>query len=288
MTTDEDPKHPPMCLPSLFRIISAAWILLPCVLMLSCSSPRPGQQSPVRGQGAPAPNTEGWYFSEIDMRMPEPGQAERRSWKPVTYVDPADVPGFQIMFELTRFPERVEATEDERERADQLRIDSVRSARRHGWFDSDQAVRDGFHLMFIDDIHYVKEDFATDDGILDPERPEFLMFYQTDYGKRLVAYMYLARHRDERGPQMGGPLTLWHHHFLAKPICHLHDLIWAAFPGEDGQCSVGTPHNRSPEMMHVWFIDHPQGPFSTRMELPPETRVQIEGKIWPPQRFSWE
>ena len=32
-------------------------------------------------------------------------------------------------------------------------------------------------------------------------------------------------------------------------------------------CSIGTPSSKSPEMIHVWFLDHRQGPFATRMRL---------------------
>lgn len=42
-------------------------------------------------------------------------------------------------------------------------------------------------------------------------------------------------------------------------------------PGEDGACAHGFPNHRTPEMLHVWLLDHPQGRFATRMELPPET-----------------
>ena len=34
-----------------------------------------------------------------------------------------------------------------------------------------------------------------------------------------------------------------------------------------GSCDEGVPADRSPEMIHVWFIEHPEGAFATTMRL---------------------
>ncbi|MGE4615940.1 MAG: hypothetical protein AAEJ43_02830 [Gammaproteobacteria bacterium] len=52
---------------------------------------------------------------------------------------------------------------------------------------------------------------------------------------------------------------------------HAGGLLVIGAPGEDGACAHGFPNHRTPEMLHVWLLDHPQGRFATRMELPPET-----------------
>jgi len=227
-------------------------------------------------------DTAGWSMSRFEHRHRRiAGAGVRRRWEPARRIDPQGVRGVQLMFELTRYADRAEPDEGERARADELRQRSFDAARHRGWFDYAQAQRDGYQPTFGAPLHYVNEAFVTDEHVLDPDRPEFLLFYDTEYGKRLVAVMYLAR-RDEHGPQIGGPLTVWHNHVLAKPRCLLDGLLWVADPDEDGGCVRGSLHFESPEMLHVWFSEHPDGPFATRMELEPRARAGFEGPEWPP------
>src|SRR5262249_39751785 len=130
-------------------------------------------------------------------------------------------------------------------------------------------------LMFEDTVHCTNKAFVADDHLLDPERPEFLMYYDTPKGKRLAGYMYLVRTPEERGPQVGGPLTVWHYHVWRAPLCLLHGLLVVGKPEQEGRCASGIPARRSPEMLHVWFLDHPKGPFSTDMLLTPDAIKQL-------------
>ena len=150
------------------------------------------------------------------------------------------------------------------------------SARRHGWFDFQQAAKDGFTRMYGDELHYVNQDYVLDDHMLDPDRPEFLLFYNTSSGRRLAAFMFLTRTPAERGPQVGGPLTVWHYHFWSKKRCLLNSLFVVGDPDGSGHCPAGELAQRSPEMMHVWFVEHPQGPFATDMSLTKELKDQLE------------
>ena len=56
----------------------------------------------------------------------------------------------------------------------------------------------------------------------------------------------------------------------AKPRCLWNELLVAANSDAQGKCSIGTPSSKSPEMIHVWFLDHRQGPFATQMRLSPD------------------
>src|SRR5262249_31186813 len=145
---------------------------------------------------------------------------------------------------------------------------SYESATRKRWFDFDKAAADGFVLS--SKSHYVNEEYVFDDAILDPERPEFLMFYDTPEGKKFTGYMFLINNTLARGPQIGGPLTLWHYHIFSDDLCFEGGLIIVAQP-ENGKCARGAPQRRSPEMLHVWLIDHPDGPFSPQMIFPSDT-----------------
>lgn len=68
---------------------------------------------------------------------------------------------------------------------------------------------------------------------------------------------------EARGPQVGGPLTLWHYHVWFRPKC-LRGGLLSTGEGRNG-CRDGEPSHRSPEMLHLWFLDHPMGRFATTM-----------------------
>ena len=65
----------------------------------------------------------------------------------------------------------------------------------------DKGSADGYKRLFRDPIHYANEKFIFDDRVLDPDRPEYLMYYDTSRGKRLVAFMFVPRKPREEGPQ---------------------------------------------------------------------------------------
>jgi hypothetical protein len=149
------------------------------------------------------------------------------------------------------------------------------SARRHGWHDFEKGLADRFESMMpFDPYHYRNREYMLDDRILDPERPEFLMYYPKPDGTRgLAGFMFITRRIDERGPQFAGRLSIWHFHDWARQMCTEKDIIWLGFATPDGACSSGESHHRSPEMLHTWLIDHPKGPFATSMILPPNVVV---------------
>jgi hypothetical protein len=84
--------------------------------------------------------------------------------------------------------------------------------------------------------HYLDPAYQRDAMILDPSRPEALVYANTSKGAVLLGAMYVMSNPGAAGPQIGGCLTQWHAHSL---------LGW-----------------KTPEMMHVWIVDVPGGPFS--------------------------
>jgi hypothetical protein len=113
--------------------------------------------------------------------------------------------------------------------------------------------------------HFQRDDYLTDRSVLDPERPEQLIYLKADDGQlALVGVMYLAR--IGQGLAVGGPLTHW----------HTHDDLCANWTGMvptlvDGSCLAGT-FPLAVEMLHIWLIDHPDGPFA---EKPPVSIVSV-------------
>ena len=88
--------------------------------------------------------------------------------------------------------------------------------------------------------------------------------------------MYMVRKPEERGPQVGGPLTIWHYHIWSEPACLFRGMFTVGFLNNSGLCDEGVISQRTPEMIHVWFIDHPDGPFATGMTLSDEQIQQLE------------
>ena len=129
-------------------------------------------------------------------------------------------------------------------------------------------MADSFELLPDDDLHYFNEEFLLDDAVLDPERPEFLMYYPTQDGMALTGLMFFTRSSDsEHGPQIGGPLTVWHYHMYSHPRCFRHGIVAIGMLWDLKECAQAS--HRTPEMLHVWLVDHPSGPFATQMYIEP-------------------
>ncbi|HET9217330.1 MAG TPA: hypothetical protein VFR18_10145 [Terriglobia bacterium] len=174
----------------------------------------------------------------------------------------------EVIWEVSLYPPGTEPTTKEREAAQTLVERSYETATRNRWFDFDKARADGF--VVSSQSHYVNEEYVFDDAILDPERPEFLMYYDTPEGKKFTGYMFLINEPLARGPQIAGPLTIWHYHIFSDYLCFEEGLIIVGLP-ENGKCVRGVPQRRSAEMLHVWLIDHPGGQFSSQMIFPTDT-----------------
>jgi len=195
-----------------------------------------------------------------------------RAWQKESGVDAAK-PG---MYELTQYPVETQPTPEQKKTADELVRRSYQVAKDKGWFDYDQGIKDGF--VQFDETHYENEKFIHDGKVLDPERPEYLMYYDTSGGKKLAGFMFLTNDQYEHGPQVGGPLTVWHYHIWDEPQC-IHGSSGGTRPvGKDCLCPTAELSKKSREMMHVWFVDHPDGPFATGMTLPEELILKLKAK----------
>lgn len=113
--------------------------------------------------------------------------------------------------------------------------------------------------------HFHNQAYYTDGRTLDPARPEQLMYYRLPSGEmRLVGVMFLMP-PGQAGPRIGGALTAWHAH---DNLCYSSTTgIIVALTDAAGKCPPGTAfRGASPEMMHVWLLDNPDGVFSEDME----------------------
>ena len=119
------------------------------------------------------------------------------------------------------------------------------------------------------------------------DKPEFLMYYDTPEGKGLAGLMFYVNKPRDWGPQIGGPLPLWHYHVWAPIQCLRGEMLLVGTADEQGRCEQGLPMQRSPEMLHVWFIDRPKGPFTSSMYLPDEeVALLTQQRAVPPLRIE--
>lgn len=164
--------------------------------------------------------------------------------------------------------------------ADELYEKTLENVKAKGWFDINKAMEAGYvYEPEKDFTHYPNYNFLFDNEELNPEKPEYLMFYQTGKGKVLAGVMYMVEDLYAHGQQVGGQETVWHYHdygeegrcdtFFKLPPDHKY-----ASQVDTEKCEEGFFVNRSPEMMHVWFVNHPEGRFATSMVIPESLLVE--------------
>lgn len=218
---------------------------------------------------------------------------ERSHWQPEENVSlETDVP----TYEVTRYP-CTDPTPEQIDAAWELYNRTYEAAADTGLFDYENASEEGYRVH--DYLHYFHEDHYLDEDNLNPHRPESLVYF-TDFeedienvkdadDKTLAGVMYLADGIRSEGPEVGGPLTKWHYHPQATKEC-FRSRLNEGIDFEGFECEDGAEKAyRSPEMIHVWFVEAPEGPFSTEMPTTERaTRVhrEIEAGEGKPPKMS--
>jgi len=234
------------------RIGRAIAALLVCTAALGCADDREPSESADSGvRYARSTFPTGPWETESEYPKPTP-----------------DSPPM-VMREVTRYAPGTEPTAEQVKAAHDFVEACHASALRHGWANYETGLAAGFERPPRDPRHYRNIEYLLDGMVLDPDRPEYLMYYPTVAGTmELVGFMFMTNNRTQWGPQIGGPLTIWHYHIWTNKQCVDRDVISLGFVEPDEECERGVGDHRSLEMMHVWLIDHPDGPFATPMDLP--------------------
>ncbi len=109
--------------------------------------------------------------------------------------------------------------------------------------------------------HYLNMQFIQDNAMLDPDRPESLVFDTTVHPKKLVAAMYMATPGMtlQTVPDIGGPLTQWHIH---DNLCFTAAGKVGGLTQPDGSCAAPLTKGALIPMIHVWIEPHKCGPFA--------------------------
>ena len=197
-------------------------------------------------------------------------------------------------YEVTRYPD-TEPSQEHLDAAWRLYKQSFNAAEENGWFEFENAVEDGYSVEASPNHYGNVENISiyTGENNLNPQAPELLMYYQDPNNpdnKILTGYMYRKPlGSNERGEQIGGPLTVWHYHptsgetrsmttqynikngiSLREDIDNASELFEVLDLQYDNMSEFVRKRNRTAEMIHVWFVKHPEGPFGTSMSVPSE------------------
>jgi len=187
--------------------------------------------------------------------------------------------GMHGIIEVSKYVNKPQ-TAEQKKKTDELYNNLIKAIKKNGWLNRDNALKDGYlYEPNIDKTHYHNYHYVFDGEDLDPNKPEVLMYYQTSDGEYLLAgAMFLMMYPFEHGEQIGGNETVWHFHHYEMGHCVSFDFEkWGIKDQttiqqfeknvEKGDCKDGFIFERSPEMLHVWTIDHPEGRFATAMEV---------------------
>lgn len=122
--------------------------------------------------------------------------------------------------------------------------------------DPQRAAEDGYEVEGIHglDFHASNPGHAADGRIVDPTRPEDLIYAEGPNGPVLLGAMFEMPDGAGPGPAFGGPLTVWHAH---EHICFgLIPLGMTGLLSPLGGCPMGSVDiTRTPEMIHVWVAE---------------------------------
>ena len=174
-------------------------------------------------------------------------EAEPRPYDPALPIDLGGVPGVTPQ-----------------QQAEAENLVAVTLSRLPQWADSQVAEAAGFRTIgdqFTGHEHLINDAWIDDGVLLDPDRPESLVYDTTGGGRRLVAAMYML----ERGtpldevPDLGGALVQWHTH---EDLCFSPEGYVQGLTDAFGQCPPGQVKPVPTPMVHVWIEPHRCGPFA--------------------------
>ncbi|MDQ1481311.1 MAG: hypothetical protein QOI44_2172 [Actinomycetota bacterium] len=114
------------------------------------------------------------------------------------------------------------------------------------------------------DEHYVNWSYANDGHILDPKRPESIVYEVRNGKQAAVAAMYALPLGSSFAnvPDVGGALTQWHVHRNLCLTDNPEQRLVTGVIGETEACPPGTTKAGNAPMLHVWTIPNVCGPFA--------------------------
>lgn len=156
-------------------------------------------------------------------------------------------------------------TPAEQHRAEKLIKDTIVDLRRYQF--PSEAYAAGYRSIgdgITGDEHYTNWAYVNDGHILDPLRPESIVYEYRNGTQRAVAAMYSLPFGSTFAdvPDVGGPLTQWHVHADLCLTNNPQQRVVSSLTSIGGACPAGTSKAGNTPMLHVWIVPNPCGPFA--------------------------
>jgi hypothetical protein len=107
--------------------------------------------------------------------------------------------------------------------------------------------------------HWMNDAYVKAGYVMDPRRPQGLVYANTRRGPVLLGAMFQMPHLNQFGPDPGGPLTAWHQH---QNICVTPIGLEFSLMTPFAICPIGSIDLSVQPMLHVWVVDNPGGQFA--------------------------
>jgi hypothetical protein len=111
--------------------------------------------------------------------------------------------------------------------------------------------------------HWMNDAYVKAGYVMDPNRPQGLVYANTRHGPVLIGAMFQMQHIGQFGPDPGGPLTAWHQH---ENICVTPLGLEFSLMTPFATCPVGAVDVSVAPMLHVWIVDNPSGQFAVDID----------------------
>lgn len=111
--------------------------------------------------------------------------------------------------------------------------------------------------------HWMNDAYVKAGYVMDPSRPQGLVYANTKRGPVLLGAMFQMPHLNQFGPDPGGPLTAWHQH---ENICFTPLGFEFSLMSPFATCPLGSIDISASPMLHVWVVDNPTGPFAVDID----------------------
>ena len=225
----------------------AVFAITACALALVMSAC--GGSSGAHPSGAPAPVASS--TTKTSTSKPTPTTLEKpKPYDPTKPIDLGGTPG---------------VTPAEQHRAETLVRETIVDLRKYTY--PAEALAAGYRSIgdrLTGDEHYIKWADVDDGHILDPTRPESLVYEVRNGTQQIAAAMYMLpfKSRFTDAPDVGGALTQWHVH---GDLCLTDDSVQktlSGFTAINGQCPAGSSKAADTPMLHVWVVPNVCGPFA--------------------------
>lgn len=111
-------------------------------------------------------------------------------------------------------------------------------------------------------VHFAHKGHQEDGRTLDPQAPEQLVYAVRGGRSLLLGVVFQVPVAGERGPAIGGSSTRWHAHDVCVGLLPPGFGVVSPF----GTCPGLTVALTLPEMIHVWVVDPPGGPYAEHLD----------------------